>query len=217
MLVMQVLLVGIIGGIWLVEDWSPSDVGVTTIRSPIVSWLVGVWCYVPFLVVYSWVIRLCRLEQRLTEDAFEWIRVRWPRDRIQKRLLLFSACVLNPITEEVLFRGILVYNLGHVLGDVRIAMAIGLTFSLLVHLYQGWLAMPGQLLFHAMAILLLFSPFGLIGCIGFHFAGDLWPMWSTQRLFQAWVERQRQRRLERRPAGGVEAAAAFCGQVRGTD
>jgi hypothetical protein len=49
------------------------------------------------------------------------------------------------------------------------------------HIYQGKLQIATHVTFYTIVVALLYSPFGLIGAIGFHFAGDIYPFMSLKR------------------------------------
>lgn len=173
------------------DGWSLADLGVATDVSPATSFAVGVVCYAAFILAFHRILVILGVEDRFSDASFEPFRIWWPRDRKQKVLLGLSACLLNPITEEVAFRGVLIHALGEQIGSVTIAIVIGLSLSMLAHVYQGVWAMPGQFLFHGVAVLMLISPFGLIACIGFHVAGDLYPTLMIRRMMNEWVVRRR--------------------------
>ncbi len=186
----QVVFAALIVLIWTLGDFEPSDFGVSSYVSPIFAFLIGFVAYFLVLGVLESAARLFGVRDKLHDLSFEAMRFVWPRERMQKPLAVVAVCVLNPFTEEVIYRGVLVYYLGHQTGYIAAAVLIGLTLSVLAHAYQGlWMA-PFHLLFHGTAIALLFSPLGLFGCFGMHFAGDLVPVVLFRKSMVRWRERR---------------------------
>jgi membrane protease YdiL (CAAX protease family) len=105
-----------------------------------------------------------------------------------------SVCVLNPLNEELIYRGVLIFAFGNLIGDFTIVIPAAFLLNLVVHLYQG----VGTLLFHALffltAVAILFSPLGLLGAVSFHFAGDLIPIATFPVQLRRWVALRQGRR-----------------------
>ena len=97
-----------------------------------------------------------------------------------------ASCALNPFTEELISRGIMVLLLGRLVESNAFAIILGFVLNLGVHLYQGSRALRLHALFYVAVILLLYSPFGLTGAFGFHFAGDLVPFLRFRGQFKEW-------------------------------
>jgi hypothetical protein len=113
------------------------------------------------------------------------------------------------VIEELLFRGVLVYQTSLVLGSAWLPIAAGLAATIGNHWYQGRQAMLFHIPFFAIVVALLFSPLGLAGAIGFHVAGDVLPMfWFRQQLRQF---RERHRRVRIAPPA-EELALVVSGQ-----
>ena len=182
---------------WLVFSlldgaWAWSDVGVSPEGNPALGFCIGLFLYAPFLLVarLAWAV----LRIGLSPDAnFQVMRMHWPRDPFEKRLVVLSAFV-NPFTEEVIFRGFFVFQLSQHLGSLKLALVIGLALCLLLHLYQGFASLPEHALVYAIVVCLLYSPLGLPGAIGFHLAGDVLPLIMLKRDLRSWRERNRGRR-----------------------
>ncbi len=105
----------------------------------------------------------------------------WPRARSAKLTALVAIAVVNPVIEELLMRGLLVHQWSLLLGSAQIPIAAGLLFNTGLHAYQGWRVQAWHALFFAPAVALLFSPLGLAGGIGAHFAGDTVPLFTLRR------------------------------------
>lgn len=102
------------------------------------------------------------------------------KSRLQKMAIISLIVLFNPLHEELLYRGFLVYNLSCALNGVSLPIAIGYLVFVSLHLYQGISSVLPQSLNYALFIGLLFSPMGLIGAIGFHLGGDLFPFMSMK-------------------------------------
>lgn len=179
-------------------DITPTGLGVVTDTPPVLAFALGIGVYALLLGALELTSKLLGVRSALHDVAFEALRRVWPRERHGKPLAIIAVCVLNPIVEEIIYRGILVSVFGSLIGSVAIAAAISLVLSLLAHSYQGTPALLSQLLFHACAITLLLSPLGLVACIGFHFAGDIVPVATMRAQMGPWAQRRRaQARLRR--------------------
>jgi hypothetical protein len=174
------------------ELWEAEDVGIRTDVSWPGALAYGVLMYAAFLLL----ARFAPLEP----GGLGYLNLRrfTARNR-DGRDVLCMALVLNPVTEEFWMRGVLVYHLGRVLGSAPLAIVVGFVACMLVHLYQG----VGMLTWHAAfffgAVIVLYGEFGLVGAIGFHLAGDLWPALTADRHLRAWQGHLRRAGLSRRP------------------
>ena len=117
-----------------------------------------------------------------------------PRKNKEKNILIISIILLNPIYEEFLFRGVLVYKLGLLIGNFFIPIIIGYLVFMLLHLYQGISVIFQHTFHYIFFILILFSPLGLIGVIGFHFGSDLFPFLMIRHIINAYVNKYRSSR-----------------------
>jgi membrane protease YdiL (CAAX protease family) len=93
----------------------------------------------------------------------------------------FVTCGMNPIMEELVFRGIAVHLFDVATGLTGLAISMGCMACILLHSYQGIVALPFHVAFYACSIAVLYSPLGLVGCMGLHFVGDLLPTLSKLR------------------------------------
>jgi membrane protease YdiL (CAAX protease family) len=181
------------------RGWDASTVRISTQVAAWAAFLAGIAIYPVFLLVAYVASRSLGHAGQLDHVAFLALRRSWPRRRGARLLMAIAGCVLNPVNEEIIYRGILIGLLGHLLGSYLPAVLAGLVLTLGVHLYQGWRALPFHAIFFAFATLLLFSALGLVGAIGLHFAADLWPDLQTRRRVDLW--RQHLRRRPARMAG----------------
>jgi membrane protease YdiL (CAAX protease family) len=173
-LVWQLLLVASIAATYHEGDWTLSSVGLESEWGWLPSAILGAAAYIPLLVFIVSAYRLARQRDALPLAALQVIRGSWPSRRIEK-LFFLLALLLNPFTEEFVFRGIIVHQLGTDILPLPVAAGLGLALFLLAHLYQGGQAIPFHTAFFGTTIILLYSPLGLAGCIGFHIVGDFYP------------------------------------------
>lgn len=163
--------------------------------SIVVSFFLGLICYFMLIGAYKLLVYALGLQEQQLAEAYLVHRAIYPRSTKGRRKLL-AVLIINPFTEEIIYRGFLVYYLGNLLNSVWLFSVLGVVICLVIHFYQG----VRMLLFHAVfctaSILILFSPAGIIGCFGFHLAGDLYPMSELKRALQAWRNRRRQARAD---------------------
>lgn len=180
--------------------WRPAFVGLEPPTPPWTSLLAGASLY---LLVFLWSVG-----RRVTDEEYEaHVRVLAmlsPRGRTAKRQVL-AALTLNPLTEELLSRGVIVL-VGATLIGAPAAVLLGLVLCLGVHLYQGPATLPFHGAFFLVTVALAFSPLGLWGAIGLHLVADLWPSLSMRAVLTGWRDRRRLRRLEARLARERRAA-----------
>jgi hypothetical protein len=98
-----------------------------------------------------------------------------------------------------MFRGILVHQLGILINNNWLAITLGLFVNIGNHIYQGKLQIATHVTFFTIVVALLYSPFGLIAAIGFHFAGDIYPFMSLKRD----ALNYRNRRKNKRPVKDI--------------
>ncbi|MEH2005415.1 CPBP family intramembrane glutamic endopeptidase [Nostoc sp.] len=120
-----------------------------------------------------------------------------PRQKLQKILFMIAVCILNPITEELIFRGVLVHQLGIYINNYYLAIVLGLFVSVGNHIYQGRLHIITHIIFYIFTVTLLYSDVGLVGSIGFHLAGDIYPfMWLKYQVNNYKKRRREERRAK---------------------
>jgi membrane protease YdiL (CAAX protease family) len=106
--------------------------------------------------------------------------------------------LFNPIYEETLFRGFLVHNLGIQVGNIYIPILVGYSVFIALHLYQGVPVIFQHTINYIFFMGFLFSPFGLIGAMGFHFGGDLFPFLRMNDVIKDYKLKYRKSREFRR-------------------
>ncbi|MDH3494517.1 MAG: CPBP family glutamic-type intramembrane protease [Acidobacteriota bacterium] len=170
------------------------DLGASRTIHPVFSFVIGFGVYFVVLGVIEAAAAGLGIRERLHQLSYDTMRMIWPRDPNQKILAFLAVCLLNPFTEEVIYRGVLVHHLGGLIENIFAAVLIGFVLSIAAHMYQGSWSIPFQMAFHSVAILLLLSPLGLIACFGFHFAGDLVPVMLLKKSMHERRERFRKER-----------------------
>ncbi|MEO0574628.1 MAG: CPBP family intramembrane glutamic endopeptidase [Pseudomonadota bacterium] len=157
--------------------------------------LTGAACYVVFLVVFNVLLARSGHHDTFCANAYVSMRALVPRERTSQ-VQLVAALSINPFTEELLYRGFLVYFLGTVSGSPLSFFFIGLAVCLGAHAYQHWHMMWFHVAFYVVVVAILYSPLGIVGAIGCHFVGDIYPL--TQVKANLLVYRNI-RRLRREP------------------
>lgn len=165
------------------------SVGIKYNYNFIFSFVLGVAIYVSLVLIGIFFLKYSQYENLLRDTNYMVMRRIIPRQRTEKIFSFISTCVVNPFIEEFLYRGVLVFYLGNYFSNMYLAILIGLLLSLGSHLYQGIANFIFHTLFFAVAVLLLYSPFGLIACFGLHFAGDIYPIMKTRKMMMEWRKR----------------------------
>lgn len=177
--------------------WTGNQVGIT--ETPWwIALVAGAAVYAIFVLLVNWVTRVLGVRNGMVAAAFNALRQIYPRRPHQKCSFATALVLLNPITEEWLYRGVAVVWLANQTHPV-FAIAFGMAVSISVHAYQGLNLVPFQLVFHAIACALALSPFGLLGSIGFHFLGDAYPMYRFRKQMPYWVAERRKQIARKRP------------------
>ncbi len=88
------------------------DLGVSKTVNPIVAFIVGFIVYFVVLLLIELTARILGIRKRLHDASFETMRLIWPRHPTQKVLAIVGVCLLNPFTEEMIYRGVLVHFFG---------------------------------------------------------------------------------------------------------
>lgn len=177
-------------------DMHLSDVGFKANVHPVIALGLGGAAFLLLDAALARVAKRAGYLDKLQDANVEAIRSFWPRERGQKTLAVVAICVFNPVTEEFIYRGVLVYMVGSMIGSFVATVSVGFLLNLLTHLYQGRVPMISQMLFYALAVSLLFSPLGLAGAVGLHVVGDLVPMVYFPRQIRPWADRRRRRRQQ---------------------
>ena len=163
--------------------WDAPSVGLKFEILPVFSLIIGLVCYSIFVLLLSKILNLLRISQIIENDAY-LVSVRlMPRQKLQKILFMIAVCILNPITEELIFRGVLVHQLSMYINNYYLAILLGLFVSVGNHIYQGRLHIITHIIFYIFTVTLLYSDVRLLGSIGFHLVGDIYPfMWLKYQV-----------------------------------
>lgn len=190
LLLWQVMLCGWLACIAYPEQWTWPTVGLKTAVPVAASAVIGFAAYGVLLALLIVWARLSGYGQVL-DGTVRSMAALIPRGRGQKAMAWIALCVFNPVIEELLFRGVLVYQTALAVGSVWWPIAAGLIVNIGTHWYQGARSMRVHVPFYVFAVALLFSPLGLAGAIGFHVAGDVVPMMLFRRQLAAFRNRHR--------------------------
>ena len=144
----------------------------------------GFFVYGSTVALHKLGCRLFTVCDQLKREEYQVLRFVWPRRRRALIPFLVAVCLLNPFTEEIMYRAILLPLLVELTDGVVSGALLALSCSVLVHLYQGWRLAFFHLLFHGAAIILFLSPAGLAGSIALHFAGDIVPVFFGAKLMR---------------------------------
>ncbi len=174
------------------DQWTWQSVGLKDEVPIALSALIGVSAYGVLLAVLTFAVRCAGDEGKFLDGTVRSMAALIPRAKKQKRLTWTAFCVFNPFIEELLFRGVLVYQTALAAGTAWWPIAVGLVVNIGNHWYQGGRSMALHVPFYAIAIGLLFSQHGLVGAIAFHAAGDIVPMALVRRHLRQFRERHRE-------------------------
>lgn len=192
MFIMQLAIVVFLASELLNDQLRLTDIGFSNVVSLPSGLFLGAAAYPAVVGIYALLIRGLGLSrQDADHHAVLALRAFWPRSRSDKRLAFVAMCILNPWTEEILYRGVLLFALSANVGGVVFPITLGLGLTLAAHLYQGPFNLFWHGLFFGGAVVILFSPLGLAGAIGFHALADLVPVVSLRRDMLQWRTRQR--------------------------
>ncbi len=173
------------------SHWNMESVGLVSQWSIARSFAVGFAAYVAFALLLTWLLKATGRLPAVEDNNLRVMVWLWPRARAQKASALVGVCLLNPFIEEFMYRGVLVHQLAYAADALPLALALGLVVNLANHAYQGPLAMTSHLPMYLITAALLYSPAGLWGAFGFHFAGDLAPVKLLPQSIRRYVARHR--------------------------
>ena len=188
------LLVVALVSCYRVGAFTAASVGISTRVSAPIAFLTGVGEYFLFAYILSALTAALGLTGRLWAAALRANSLFMPRNRLERIALNAVVVGLNPVTEELMTRGLLVHQLAHVGAPTWVAVALGACVNVITHAYQGWKLIPWHLTFYVATIAILFSPLGLIGAIGFHFTADLMPLVNHRRNLRSYRDFRRAER-----------------------
>jgi membrane protease YdiL (CAAX protease family) len=172
--------------VWLTAEYfsgrlTLDSIGVSRQISPLSAFAAGTLICAAFLAFWVWIIRRLGRADEFADLEVQALALVLPRSPNQKVLACIAIVFLNPLTEEAVFRGVLVHHFSYLSGGLGLPIAVGLAANLMNHLYQGLRLQVFHLGIFIVAVAILFSPLGLIGAVGFHFVGDLVPTLTARR------------------------------------
>jgi membrane protease YdiL (CAAX protease family) len=174
--------------------WTLDSVGVSKRVTPMIAFLTGLGEFGLFTLLTQWTFAFFGSPFAYLQSATRANAVFAPGGRVRCLAMTSMGTLINPVAEEVMFRGLLVYQLVVVGSPVWLALLVGALVNAANHSYQGRLEAAFHLAFYAAAVGLLFSPVGLVGAIGFHFGGDLLPVIQYRAQLRAYRAARRARR-----------------------
>lgn len=197
--VRQLLFVAVLALAWQQGWWTLASVGIPaqirwpeTLLAGEVGFLAVVLCNLLLMIV------LRRLGVMRLVAARGNLRI-WPRGRAAKWVAALFIMVFNPFVEELVMRGVLIHQWGLVLGSPVLPIAIGFLLNGALHWYQGWRMQAWHAMYFAVAVWLLYSPWGLPAAMAAHVLGDVLPILLLKRNLRA-AHAARRRELRRAAA-----------------
>lgn len=120
-----------------IDGWNFASVGLKFEIFPLASLIVGIICYALFVFRLNRTLKALKVIEAVEDESYRVMARLTPRQKLPKILFLIGVCLLNPITEELMFRGILVHQLGIFINNHWLAIALGLLVNVGNHIYQG--------------------------------------------------------------------------------
>lgn len=180
--------------LYLGSAWTRASVGFARRDSVVVSAIAGVMIYYALSGLYGlalhWFGRRDSERQAALRISFGMLPNR-PRARCA---VIATLCLVNPIVEELIFRGLLVHQYAALSGNLPKALLIGAVVNATNHAYQGLRMVPFHLVFYAATVSLMYSPYGLAAAIGLHYAADAVPLLGLQEQLKEYREKRRKAR-----------------------
>jgi len=179
--VRQLLFVAVLALAWQRGWWTLASVGIPaqvrwpeTLLAGEVGFVAVVLCNLLLMIV------LRRLGVMRLVAARGNLRI-WPRGRAAKWVAALFIMVFNPFVEELVMRGVLIHQWGLLLGSPVLPIAIGFLLNGALHWYQGWRMQAWHAMYFAVAVWLLYSPWGLPAAMAAHVLGDVLPILLLKR------------------------------------
>jgi membrane protease YdiL (CAAX protease family) len=171
--------------------WNAASIGFTRHESLSLTAVAGVFLYYPLLYAYGIIAHLFKQGAAQQRADLHVTFRSLPRTRFERCVVISALCLINPVVEEIIFRGLLVHQFALLTGNVPRALVIGAIVNALNHAYQGWRAAPFQLLFYSAAVGLMYSSFGLAAAIALHYAADAAALLGLSERLQAYRKLRR--------------------------
>lgn len=170
-------------------SWTYESVGFASEWPPLLAAGVGVFVYFAFAGILTFIFSDPSTLAPIADNNLRVMAGLWPRARRQKFFAVVAICALNPLTEELIFRGILVHQFALATGSLAMPLTVSLAATLGNHAYQGFLAWTTHVPFYLCVVGLLYSPAGLWGAVGFHLAGDILPVRGLKNSMRQYRKR----------------------------
>lgn len=201
----QLLLATVLGVTYWLGAWNGASVGSAFVpelwQLSLVSILVGEIGFLALILVYWLLLAVAGRFERMRLTATRGNLLLWPRKTSHKMITAVFIMIFNPVTEELVMRGILIHQWGLLLGSPVIPIMVGFVLNALLHWYQGWRMQLWHAMFFALAVTLLYQ-WDLVAAITAHLLGDVLPFLVLRRNLQRVRAARRKARAARvlRPA-----------------
>lgn len=195
----QLLFVAVLIVAFRAGSWSAASVGIPApIRWPETILAGEIGFLVVLLANLLLMLALRRLGPMRLMTTRGNLRI-WPRGRAAKWVAALFIMVVNPFVEELVMRGILIHHWGLMLGSPVLPIVVGLLLNGALHWYQGWRSQGWHAMYFAVAVWLLYSPWGLPAAMAAHVLGDVLPILVLKRNLKA-AHKARRRALRKAAA-----------------
>ena len=188
----QLLFVAVLAFAWSRGEWSLESVGIPRSIRWLETILAGEIGFLAVILANLLVLWLARALPAMRLVAARGNLRVWPRGRAAKIVAAVFIMGFNPFVEELVMRGVLIHQWGAMLGSPAIPIGVGFFLNAALHWYQGWRMQLWHAQFFAVAVLLLYSPWGLPAAMVAHVFGDVLPLMLLGRsLKRAHAARRR--------------------------
>jgi membrane protease YdiL (CAAX protease family) len=166
--------------------WTLESVGVSSRVPPLLAFLAGVGEFGLFTLLTQSAFAFAGSPFAYLQAATRANVLFSAHGRVRRLAIAAIAMLINPIAEELMFRGLLVHQLVVVGAPLTLSLTLGALINATNHAYQGRFAVLFHLVFYGASVFLVFSPIGLVGAIGFHFAADVLPVVQYRTQLRAY-------------------------------
>ena len=146
----------------VVLEFEPITLAIKFEYHPLIAFLSGCILFAFPYALLLYIFKKFKITVHGNEQSYLIVRNLWPRGRVNKWIMIFAICLLNPVSEEAFLRGILVHRIGSDFDAYVYTIVIGVTISVLMHTYQGIAALPFHLCFALAATAISFSSLGCL-------------------------------------------------------
>jgi hypothetical protein len=192
--VMQLTFVAVLLVGFFTRAWTPATLGISDERPVIEQVLAGEIAFLAVIIAWGAAVFAAGKLGSARKHASRANLGIWPRGRAQKWAAGLLIMAMNPFTEELAMRGVLIHHWALDLGSPAWPIATGFVLNALLHLYQGWRLQLWHALYFVVAVTLLYSPWGLGAAIVAHVLGDVVPIVTLRRNLSLTRKRARKAR-----------------------